>query len=74
MTAQGIKNMLDNYNRCETERSFVMGQSMSYSNSYIDVVRLDSSNKYTGMDTMGKMWSVIFDQKNSFYRYLDIER
>ena len=66
MTAQDIKNMLDNYNRCETERSFVMGQSMAYDNEYITVVRLDSSNKYTGMDPMGKMWSVIFDQKKSF--------
>lgn len=66
MTAQDIKSMLDNYNRCETERSFVMGQSMSYDNSYITVVRLDSSNKYTGMNSMGKMWSVIYNQKKSF--------
>ena len=54
MTAQDIKSMLDNYNRCETERSFVMGQPMSYDNDYITVVRLDSSNKYTGMNSMGK--------------------
>ena len=66
MTAQDIKNMLDNYNRCKTERSFVMGQSMAYDNEYIAVVRLDSSNKHTGMGTMGKMWSIIFDQKKSF--------
>ena len=66
MTAQDIKNMLDNYNRCKTERSFVMRQSMVYDNEYIAVVRLDSSNKHTGMGTMGKMWSIIFDQKKSF--------
>ena len=67
MTAQDIKNMLDTYNNGDTERSFVMGQPMSYSNDYISVVRLDSSNKYTGTNTMGKMWSIIFNHKQNFY-------
>ena len=67
MTAQDIKNMLDTYNSCDTERSFTMGQPMTYSNKYISVVRLDSSNKYTGTNSMGKMWSIIFNLKESFY-------
>ncbi len=33
MTAQDIKSRLENYNQCETERSFVMGQSMAYDNA-----------------------------------------
>ena len=67
MTAFDLKARLDNYNQCETQRSWIKTQGLlSYENEYLSVVRVDSSNKWVGQDKMEKMWSIIFVPKKSF--------
>ncbi len=67
MTANDIKNKIEEYNNCQTQRKWKMNENeIFYENEYIRVYRLDSSNKWTGPDTMEKMWSIIFKPKKSF--------
>lgn len=67
MNIDQLKDLISTYDKCTTQRSWVMsGAIIHYSNEYIDVIRLDSSNKWTGDDTMIKMWSIIINLKKDF--------
>ncbi len=62
-----LKQTIDSYNNCSTDRSWTKSEEMLiYENDYIKVLRIDSSNKWTGQDSMIKMWSVIYEEKKDF--------
>ena len=67
MTLAEIINELNKYKMGTTERSWKMkSQSISYSNAYLRVVRIDSSNKWVSVNEMTKQWGVIFEKFNDF--------
>lgn len=67
MNALDIKNRIENFNNCETQRSWMMEErTIDYENEFLLVHRIDSSNKWVGPDEMEKMWSVIFESKRDF--------
>lgn len=58
-----ILNELKKYKIGTTERSWKMKeQTVSYSNSYLKVVRIDSSNKWVSANVMTKQWGIIFEK------------
>ena len=67
MTAQDVKRMIDNYNIGETLRAWTKRDNLViFENDYISVCRVDSSNKWVGVNEMEKMWSIIFYLKKDF--------
>lgn len=74
MSANELKREFDAYNRgIGATPAWTMTKEMviGYSNEYISVVRIDSSNKWLGephASLMGKMWSIIVDIKKDFTR------
>ena len=58
---------LDYFKNKGTVQSWKMSDAISYNNAYIDVLRIDSSNKAGGSSVQqGKMWSIIVDIKKDF--------
>lgn len=67
MTAQDVIRMLDNYKEGKTLRTWIRRKNMvTFENEYISVCRVDSSNKWVGVNEMEKMWSIIFHPKKDF--------
>lgn len=67
MEATLLKEKIDRFNLCETERSWTREPSMiAYDNSFISVLRVDSSNHWIGINSMSKMWSIIVKEKRPF--------
>lgn len=55
MTAQDVKRMIDNYNIGETLRAWTKRDNLViFENDYISVCRVDSSNKWVGVNEMEK--------------------
>ncbi len=50
----------------ETDRSFVDDQMMRYKNEYIMLRRVASSNKWVGVNTLIKQWSIIYSLQKPF--------
>ena len=64
--------MIDNYNIGETLRAWTKRDNLViFENDYISVCRVDSSNKWVGVNEMEKMWSIIFYLK-IFNKYTGI--
>jgi hypothetical protein len=67
-----LKKEFDSYNQgIGAVPAWTMTKEMliGYSNEYITVIRMDSSNKWLGEphnSLMGKMWSIIVDIKKNF--------
>lgn len=62
-----LKQTIDSFNNCQTERSWTKSKIMlNYENEYIKVIRIDSSNKWIGTNSMIKMWSIIIEEKKDF--------
>ena len=67
MTITELKNELVKYQTGDTQRSWKMkNQSIEYDNEYINVVRIDSSNKWIATNEMIKQWSIIIEIKKDF--------
>ena len=67
MTIEELKREINNYQLGTTYRGWIMSRdSLSYSNKYISVVRIDSSDHWIGHEKMSKMWSIIFKKKENF--------
>lgn len=67
MKVQDVIKMVDNYKEGETLRTWIRRKNMvKFENEYISVCRVDSSNKWVGVNEMEKMWSIIFHQKGDF--------
>lgn len=63
MTLVEMINELNKYKVGTTERSWKMkAQTISYSNTYLKVVRIDSSNKWVSANEMTKQWGIIFEK------------
>ncbi len=58
---------LDTFKDMGTVQSWKKSDAISYSNEYIKVLRIDSSNRAGGSSVrQGKMWSIIVDVKKDF--------
>lgn len=73
LTLESLQEKLSHYNsaKSRTNRSWTMDHWMltGYQNEYIEVLRIDSSNKWLGRphySEMGKMWSIIVKKKKNF--------
>ena len=67
MTISDLINKLDTYKIGQTEKSWKMqNQQINYSNQYITVIRIDSSNKWLPNLEMEKQWGIIFEKKQDF--------
>lgn len=72
MTLNELAKRVDYYkNDTTTCRSYLKNkEAVHYSNDYLDVKRLDSSNKWLGVphaSEMIKQWSIIVDLKKDFH-------
>lgn len=75
MDIEELKNEINNYNLCTTHRGWIMNEnSLNYSNEYLSVVRVDTSNHWIGQDKMSKMWSIIFKRKENFEHLTNYHR
>ncbi len=62
-----LTNEIRKFKNNTTEQSWRKADALSYSNDYIAVLRIDSSNRAGGKSIKrGKMWSIIVDIKKSF--------
>lgn len=67
MTIDELKKEIDIYNNGDTSRNWVMDESsINYTNDFLTIVRIDSSNRWIGLNKMSKEWSIIFRKKNNF--------
>lgn len=67
MNIDELKIKINNYNLGTTYRGWIMrNDALSYSNVYLSVVRIDTSNRWIGPNKMSKMWSIIFNKKENF--------
>lgn len=69
MLASQLKHEFDVYNQGVGATPAWTMTVMGYSNDYINVIRIDSSNKWLGephKSLMGKMWSIIVETKKPF--------
>ena len=67
MTLNELNNSIEYFKKGETERCFLRVKDfITYSNDYIKVIRIDSSNKWVSENKMAKMWSIIFELKKNF--------
>ena len=76
MNISDLLQKIKPYKTGTTSRSWTKTKnSIYFSNEYIEVKRLDSSNKWLGTphaSEIGKMWSIIIDLKKIFVRFLVI--
>ena len=54
------------YKRGECDRRWKKSQQITYRNEYIELVSLDSSNKWLSSTEMEKQWSIVVDKKKDF--------
>lgn len=69
MNISDLLQKINPYKTGTTSRSWTKTNSIYFSNEYIEVKRLDSSNKWLGKphaSEIEKMWSVIIDIKKNF--------
>ena len=69
MTITELVNKLDMYKIGNTERTWKIkdiNKNSTYSNKYITLVRVDSSNKWLPALTMEKQWSIIYKKHQDF--------
>lgn len=75
MNISDLLQKIKPYKTGTTSRSWIKTKnSIYFSNEYIEVKRLDSSNKWLGTphaSEMGKMWSIIIDLKKNFCSLLN---
>lgn len=70
MDFKTLKETIDSYNNCLTERSWTKSKVMlNYENDYVKVLRINSSNKWKGQNSMIKMWSIIYKEKKTLHIY-----
>ena len=60
-----IEELLE-YKKGVCDRRWKKSQKISYKNDYIDLVSLDSSNKWLSSTEMEKQWSIIINKKKEF--------
>lgn len=60
-----IEELLE-YKKGVCDRRWKKSQKFSYKNGYIDLVSLDSSNKWLSSTEMEKQWSIIINKKKEF--------
>ena len=67
MTILELIKKLDSYKTGQTKKSWMMQkQQVNYSNQYITVIRIDSSNKWLPSMEMEKQWSIVFEKHKDF--------
>lgn len=60
-----IEELLE-YKKGTCDRRWKKSQKFSYENDYIELVSLDSSNKWLSSTEMEKQWSIIIEKKKDF--------
>ena len=60
-----IEELLE-YKKGTCDRRWKKSQKFSYKNDYIELVSLDSSNKWLSSTEMEKQWSIIIEKKKDF--------
>lgn len=60
-----VEELLE-YKKGTCDRRWKKSQKFSYENDYIELVSLDSSNKWLSSTEMEKQWSIIVDKKKDF--------
>lgn len=60
-----IEELLE-YKKGTCDRRWKKSQKFSYENNYIELISLDSSNKWLSSTEMEKQWSIIIEKKKDF--------